>query len=445
MAPPAKPNNPTGGSFFTFVSTASTAPPPPKKSVSKETGKSEAIFVTESPQTMYNKKNNKRSTAHNSSEEMGSDDDMFEEIRSSSSYKMMSSKEKRQLRNKISARNFRVRRKEYITQLEEKVSNHEETIDKLKEENAKLKKANEDLMQQLLLNQAITPPASDNASPDSSFDNSPVSVPESTLPNTFQFPFDDFYELNLFNIPPPPSQDSALFINHMSLPEWNIPKVLDDKQHTTLLSSYEAIYDDASEIIHQYPLLAPALMSIVLRHTLSLEYVQSYAQELQQEMKQEDMKKKEKAKDGFTLEYIVEEESEELTDEELSNYMLNYSFSRYVSYRMCGLSHQQVINRAKHCLKGRKQEMHAKMAAKDIKLQEQKKKKQQFEQKKNTLFTYCQVAGKLLRNPERMANVGSVIKQTQAENHQRRSLQIGGTYGMGTIASSFRNLRISRA
>jgi hypothetical protein len=329
--------------------------------------------------------------------------------------------------------------KEYITQLEEKVDNHEETINKLKEENEKLRKANEDLMQQLLLNQAITPPASDNASPNSSFDNSPASVPGSTLPNTFPFPFDDFYEFNLFNIPPPPPQDSTLFINHMSLPEWNIPKVLDDKQHNTLFSSYEAIYDDASELINQYPLLAPALMSIVLRHTLSLEYVQSYAQEL----KQSQEKGMEKTKDGFTIEYMAEEEDEEFTDEELSNYMLNYSFTRYVSYRMRGLSHQEVIRRAKHCLKGRSQEVRAKMTAKDTKQQEHKQRREQCEQKKNTLFTYCQVAGKLLRNPERMAHVGSVIKQTQAENHQRRSMKMPGTAGL--IASSLRNLRISRA
>ncbi|GAN11616.1 hypothetical protein MAM1_0750c11192 [Mucor ambiguus] len=49
--------------------------------------------------------------------------------------KKLTSKERRQLRNKISARNFRVRRKEYITTLEGQVSDH--------------KKANEQLLHRL--------------------------------------------------------------------------------------------------------------------------------------------------------------------------------------------------------------------------------------------------------------------------------------------------------
>ncbi|KAF1801639.1 hypothetical protein FB192DRAFT_1325069 [Mucor lusitanicus] len=49
--------------------------------------------------------------------------------------KKLTSKERRQLRNKISARNFRVRRKEYITTLEGQVNDH--------------KKANEQLLHRL--------------------------------------------------------------------------------------------------------------------------------------------------------------------------------------------------------------------------------------------------------------------------------------------------------
>ncbi|KAI9266014.1 hypothetical protein BY458DRAFT_457630 [Sporodiniella umbellata] len=47
--------------------------------------------------------------------------------------KKLSSKERRQLRNKISARNFRVRRKEYITSLEEQVADHKRAGEELKE------------------------------------------------------------------------------------------------------------------------------------------------------------------------------------------------------------------------------------------------------------------------------------------------------------------------
>ncbi|KAG1242927.1 hypothetical protein G6F68_015993 [Rhizopus microsporus] len=54
------------------------------------------------------------------------------------------------MRNKISAKNFRERRKEYITQLEQKVEEHEKTIDELRKENLQLRKTNEQLMHQLL-------------------------------------------------------------------------------------------------------------------------------------------------------------------------------------------------------------------------------------------------------------------------------------------------------
>ncbi|KAJ2831260.1 hypothetical protein GGI24_001634 [Coemansia furcata] len=48
--------------------------------------------------------------------------------------KSLTSKERRQLRNKISARNFRVRRKEYITNLEAEVRMHKEEADGLRSE-----------------------------------------------------------------------------------------------------------------------------------------------------------------------------------------------------------------------------------------------------------------------------------------------------------------------
>ncbi|SCV69695.1 BQ2448_1089 [Microbotryum intermedium] len=49
-------------------------------------------------------------------------------------YKKLSSKEKRQLRNKISARNFRHRRKEQLTTLEDEISSRDNIISQLREE-----------------------------------------------------------------------------------------------------------------------------------------------------------------------------------------------------------------------------------------------------------------------------------------------------------------------
>ncbi|KAJ2485960.1 hypothetical protein IWW37_005782 [Coemansia sp. RSA 2050] len=56
--------------------------------------------------------------------------------------KSLTSKERRQLRNKISARNFRVRRKEYISDLEDKVRMHKEEADGLRSELAVFRKDN---------------------------------------------------------------------------------------------------------------------------------------------------------------------------------------------------------------------------------------------------------------------------------------------------------------
>ncbi|TFY81298.1 hypothetical protein EWM64_g2716 [Hericium alpestre] len=71
------------------------------------------------------------------------DDDKEDDWRPSpEEYKKMSSKEKRQLRNKISARNFRVRRKEYITTLEGDIAERDRLIDAIRNELGSTKNEN---------------------------------------------------------------------------------------------------------------------------------------------------------------------------------------------------------------------------------------------------------------------------------------------------------------
>ncbi|KAG0240256.1 hypothetical protein BGW41_007095 [Actinomortierella wolfii] len=79
-----------------------------------------------------------------------------DDIPSPTDLKKMTSKERRQLRNKISARNFRVRRKEYISTLEGQVQQHKtearhlrEAVTLVQEENLRLKKELEDVKRQL--------------------------------------------------------------------------------------------------------------------------------------------------------------------------------------------------------------------------------------------------------------------------------------------------------
>jgi hypothetical protein len=64
-------------------------------------------------------------------------------------YKKMSSREKRQLRNKISARNFRVRRKEYITTLEGDIAERDHLIDAIRTELGSSKSENSALRQEI--------------------------------------------------------------------------------------------------------------------------------------------------------------------------------------------------------------------------------------------------------------------------------------------------------
>lgn len=64
-------------------------------------------------------------------------------------YNKMSSKEKRQLRNKISARNFRNRRKEYITLLEDQLCERDSIIKQLQEQLSSLRLENGELQEEL--------------------------------------------------------------------------------------------------------------------------------------------------------------------------------------------------------------------------------------------------------------------------------------------------------
>ncbi|RCH90824.1 hypothetical protein CU098_005821 [Rhizopus stolonifer] len=422
----------------------------------------EPIFVTESPQSFNKKMKKTPNTTNNvqstSSAEEVSDEEPDEELfpntnsSSSSNLKQMTSKERRQLRNKISARNFRVRRKEYITQLEEKVEQQEKTIQALKEENTKLRKANEDIMKQVL-NQPITPPSSSGDESNASSSGSEGHHSPDAVPSMFQFQLNDFYDVSLFDQSPPqpqqPMSDStnAFFLNHAVMPDWDIHQVLGEKGRPTTTEEYQR--ELSKELFANYPLLAPALMSIVLRHTLSLEYVNSIAKEFTENMELkrqltraedeetlrgnddlddlkagmqslhiEDIKGKQPVKDEKE-----EQNEQELTDETLMKLMLQECFSNYIFQRARGISHNAIFERFKQCVNDREHKCGHKLFDKGLKLQQESalNKKQLSVSKKSrnssspsslqTLQTYCRVAGSLLRQPQRMTRVGQVLKE----------------------------------
>ncbi|KAH9041473.1 hypothetical protein EDB83DRAFT_2524103 [Lactarius deliciosus] len=90
-------------------------------------------------------------------------------------YQKMSSREKRQLRNKISARNFRNRRKEYITTLEGDVAERDRLIDVIRTELGSTRSENTALQQEIkALKKALLSSAGRA--------NSPVLPPPSPLP-----------------------------------------------------------------------------------------------------------------------------------------------------------------------------------------------------------------------------------------------------------------------
>ncbi|MBW0520707.1 hypothetical protein O181_060422 [Austropuccinia psidii MF-1] len=68
---------------------------------------------------------------------------------SAEEYKLLSSKEKRQLRNKISARNFRHRRKEHISTLEQQLAQRDQTIENLCRDLNQARKENKELQSEI--------------------------------------------------------------------------------------------------------------------------------------------------------------------------------------------------------------------------------------------------------------------------------------------------------
>ncbi|KAG0378346.1 hypothetical protein BGX24_004078 [Mortierella sp. AD032] len=111
-----------------------------------------------------------------------------DDIPSSTDLKKMTSKERRQLRNKISARNFRVRRKEYIYTLEGQVLQHKtearhlrEAVTLMQDENQRLKDELESVRRQLETT-TLAPTTIINTATFASTSADPMLSPEPSMP-----------------------------------------------------------------------------------------------------------------------------------------------------------------------------------------------------------------------------------------------------------------------
>ncbi|KAI9496126.1 hypothetical protein BDB00DRAFT_869760 [Zychaea mexicana] len=235
-----------------------------------------------------------------------------------SQLKKMTSRERRQLRNKISARNFRQRRKDYVTTLEEQVEQlqNEKSQLRLEVKNvygivAKLQKENDQLRVDLLLsrqdivtitnnNTSITAqsePFTSSSSPPTAFvtqqqlqqQTQPqqsctdtLAVPELTFTNALSSPEDalfdtldtDFYSNTSSSSPSSSDTNNpwdlvlpdSTWLSHAAIPRWDWSRILDKTQSSPPTSALI----NARDTFQRYPLLAPALMSIVVGHTMSM-------------------------------------------------------------------------------------------------------------------------------------------------------------------------------
>lgn len=364
----------------------------------------EPIFMKEMAQPSQRKKK----------AEVSSDSE--DDLPSAEQLKTMTTKERRQFRNRISARNFRVRRKEYIVQLEQRLDEKENTISELKRENEKLRKANKALVDQMISQPPLVP-SPPQVYPSEEFVSSSSSEGQSS-PEPFPFPLDNLYNFSLFDQPDQPTFNpdtfntdsfNSFFLNHAALPDLDFHRVLSEKMGTETI-------EEGQEALADHPLLGAALMSIVLRHTMSLEYVVSVAKQFTKEEKQEvedreevEEKQAEETKNQKKIETETGTETGRLpaTKDEIYEYIFNHCFGWYAFARAKGKSHSAIMDRIEKILE--EDSSCSKYFYKKIRPGQEMPKLREHNPRK-TLTTYCKVAATLLKNPKRMMNVGRVLK-----------------------------------
>ncbi|KAI8986047.1 hypothetical protein BDB01DRAFT_849874 [Pilobolus umbonatus] len=213
------------------------------------------------PQTeIKNSRPARKSIQHNSSHSEEDEEALDEQMKS------LPSKERRQLRNKISARNFRNRRKEYISSLETKMNQMEAEnsqlklevkwvrgmMDKLQAENDRLR------LEIVLCKEGIQPPRRSSETSPTTSNISSQSNPPPTAVIT-----EDTWNIVCPNSSPNSSNyiGNNIYLAHASLPDWDL---------TSILSKPSPLPSSCQSIMSANPLLAPALMSIVINEAMTM-------------------------------------------------------------------------------------------------------------------------------------------------------------------------------
>ncbi|CAO3697140.1 unnamed protein product [Umbelopsis ramanniana] len=166
------------------------------------------------------------------------DYDSDEEIHSPEDIKKMTPKERRQLRNKISARNFRVRRKEYISTLEAQVQEHKSYADqlfdklsKVENENICLKAEVDSLRRQnqLLATQHMASPPSPPTSSDlvrTASNSSNASTSSSSRISSPRINLNKDISITGSKAIDTYRQDTRILVSNAVIPTWNVEQIL---------------------------------------------------------------------------------------------------------------------------------------------------------------------------------------------------------------------------
>ncbi|KAI8340739.1 hypothetical protein BC941DRAFT_467905 [Chlamydoabsidia padenii] len=435
------------------------------------------IFVTESPQNAYKKKAEKATlttgiphtifSTNKKKEQQQHDysppstdfgDNEGIDISRLSAKQHMTAKERRQLRNKISARKFRVRRKEYIVELENTLDEQDDKIDSLKQENKRLASKNQLLLDEVMRlriqQQSTTLQPEHTSLPQNRQDAySPLVSPPNTLNNLLDF--------GLFD-------NKNTYLSYSLMPSPDLSTILGDKLR--ILPSSLELDNHHQKALTMYPLLAPALASIVLRHTFSLHYAAYLTNafpynattrpknELIDIMRLDDWisaasdtsitsplvasgggdddpdkngsgapvpSHRVEQQTGFSTS-ILSSTSNTWT-EDFERQVLQQHYPYYALMRLRGLSHNEIIQRCRANMERRlivERQQRMKAAASCSKLQ--------------TLRAFTSVASTLVRHPSRSPMVAVVIQNTKACQVTYKN---GGTRNQGpfTVTSSVRN------
>ncbi|KAI7884614.1 hypothetical protein K492DRAFT_204521 [Lichtheimia hyalospora FSU 10163] len=343
-------------------------PKNPNRTVRK---RREPIFVTEVPQNAYKKK---RSKGLSSSEE--------DEAGGATNKNNMTAKERRQLRNKISARNFRVRRKEYIEQLEDQISKQDKELVLLRESNARLEKINQELLLQLERWQSLSnaQQQQQQQQPATMLADTTTTSSGETLPDLFNF--FGLNDLDLF--------DFNVNVSNAVIPHFDFARVLNEKPDARISSA---------ELMKSFPLLAPTLMSMIIGHTMTLvsehELMTQSLMTQTAKMTFPEPPQMLVASERHQRQDTLQLEKEHRVDERIERWLLRKHYLYYAFMRMRGYSHAQLIQRARQYLESNGcRERHV----------------ERFKRVYNTISAFCSITSTLLQHPERVPLVSSMIR-----------------------------------